>query len=144
MTDLVTLKNEEWSTLAPSKKRESKIADVANKHVGAKLREQRIMADLTQEGLATQLGISYQQIQKYEVGTNRISAGRLHEIARIFSIDIASFFEGLTSGASKEKAPYGNTSSPAVNVARNFSGIEDQNIRSCVSDLVRAIAAMDD
>lgn len=98
---------------------------------------------MTQEGLATQLGISYQQIQKYEVGTNRISAGRLQEIARVFSIDIALFFEGLTSDTSNEKVRYGGTSSPAVNIARNFSGIEDQSIRSCVSDLVRAIATMD-
>ena len=67
-------------------------------HLGRRLRRRRRLLGLTQQQLANQVGIRFQQIQKYECGANRISASKLWDIARFFKVDIGYFFEGL-SGA---------------------------------------------
>ena len=66
-----------------------------DRHVGERIRHRRTELGLTQEQLGEALGVSYQQIQKYETGANRISAGRLYEIARRLGVDISDFFDGL-------------------------------------------------
>src|ERR687884_1362974 len=66
-------------------------------HVGERIRERRIMLGLTQQQLAEMIGVTYQQAHKYERGINRVSAGRLFEIARALSAPITYFFEGLDS-----------------------------------------------
>ena len=63
-------------------------------HVGERIRERHAELGLTQEDLGRTLQISYQQIQKYETGANRVSAGRLFEIATALSVEIAYFFDG--------------------------------------------------
>ncbi len=63
-------------------------------HVGKRIRERRRMVGMTQAKLAEPLGISYQQIQKYELGTNRVSAGRLYVLSEILGVTIDYFFEG--------------------------------------------------
>src|SRR5215472_8542656 len=72
-------------------------------HVGGRVRMRRKMLGISQERLADALGLTFQQVQKYERGANRISASKLYEIARFLSAPIAYFFEGLadptTSGA---------------------------------------------
>ncbi|HEV8031513.1 MAG TPA: helix-turn-helix transcriptional regulator, partial [Stellaceae bacterium] len=64
-------------------------------HVGARVRERRIMLGLTQQQLADLIGVTYQQAHKYERGINRVSAGRLYEIAQVLSVPIGYFFDGL-------------------------------------------------
>ncbi|RYH11835.1 helix-turn-helix domain-containing protein [Tropicimonas sp. IMCC6043] len=68
-------------------------------HVGKRVRHRRWMTGMTQQQLAEKVGIKFQQIQKYETGTNRISASRLWEIAEALKVSVAYFFEGLERGA---------------------------------------------
>ncbi len=71
-------------------------------HVGKRIRHRRWMVGMTQQQLAEQVGIKFQQIQKYETGMNRVSASRLWDISEALSVPINFFFEGLEGGASKE------------------------------------------
>jgi transcriptional regulator with XRE-family HTH domain len=63
-------------------------------HVGSRVRMRRLMLDLSQTQLADGLGLTFQQVQKYEKGTNRISASRLHQLSQILSVPVPFFFEG--------------------------------------------------
>ena len=75
-------------------------------HVGSQVRFRRKMFGMSQDVLGDHLGITFQQVQKYEKGSNRVSASRLQHIARIFSVPVSTFFEGapatLTNGAEQE------------------------------------------
>ncbi len=66
-----------------------------DRYVGGRIRERRVMLGLTQRQMADMIGVSYQQTHKYERGINRISAGRLFEIARVLKVPVSYFFEGL-------------------------------------------------
>jgi len=70
-------------------------------HVGNRIRVGRQAHKMSQGGLAHQLGITFQQVQKYEKGSNRVSAGRLHQIATIMDLPITFFFEGVSATNSK-------------------------------------------
>ena len=72
-----------------------KLLNLTDKHVGSRVRMRRLMLDLSQSGLATALGVTFQQVQKYEKGANRISASRLHHISNVLQVPIPFFFEGL-------------------------------------------------
>lgn len=71
--------------------------DPVDVHVGHRVRHIRILCDLTQEELGEKIGVSYQQIQKYETGANRISASKLYAIATTFAVAPGWFFEDLTT-----------------------------------------------
>ena len=73
--------------------------NLIDKHVGSRIRARRTMLKLSQVDLASQLGVSFQQIQKYEIGSNRVSASRLWDIARSLSVDVGFLFEDLNSEA---------------------------------------------
>lgn len=66
-----------------------------DQHVGRRIRERRVVLGMTQQQLADEIGVTYQQAHKYEKGINRVSAGRLFEIARVLSVPIGYFYEGL-------------------------------------------------
>jgi transcriptional regulator with XRE-family HTH domain len=66
-----------------------------DKHVGARLRMRRLMLDKSQEEIAKALGLTFQQVQKYEKGANRISASRLQHLCKILDVQVPFFFEGL-------------------------------------------------
>src|SRR5262245_9077153 len=68
-----------------------------DKHVGSRVRMRRMMLDMSQTALGDALGITFQQIQKYEKGTNRISASRLQQVCQILQVPVPFFFEGLPS-----------------------------------------------
>ena len=68
-----------------------------DKHIGARVRMRRLMLDMSQTQLGDALGITFQQVQKYEKGTNRIGAGRLQQIANITHVPVSFFFEGAPS-----------------------------------------------
>ena len=82
-------------------KRASKVDD----HVGQRVRERRKALGLSQTKLGDALGISFQQIQKYEVGTNRVAAGRLWDMAKALEVDVGYFFEGIQKRAGRGRKP---------------------------------------
>ena len=80
--------------------------------IGSRVRMRRISIGMSQEKLGDMLGLTFQQVQKYEKGTNRISVGRLVDIARILGVDIHFFFDGVKSG--KADAGFGEEESPPL------------------------------
>ena len=79
-------------------------ANAADRHVGARIRERRVMMGLSQQQLARMVGVTYQQAHKYERGLNRISAGRLFEIAQVLDVPVSFFFEGLAATSDHQEA----------------------------------------
>ena len=111
-------------------------ADI-DRHVGERIRRRRVMLGLTQEQLGEALGISYQQIQKYETGANRVSAGRLFKISQILEINVAKLFDGLGE-APEEDVTSG--SRHVIELVRSFTKIKDEKIRGSVMALVRTLS----
>ena len=72
-------------------------------HVGQRVRGRRKEMGLSQEKLAKSLGVSFQQVQKYEIGINRVSAGRLWDISHSLDVDIGYFFEGIAKGLGRSR-----------------------------------------
>jgi transcriptional regulator with XRE-family HTH domain len=122
----------------------TKSADATDHSVGEKIRARRIMHGLTQTVLADKLGITFQQIQKYEKGSNRVSAGRLKQIAEILEVPVSFFFEGASGNddATKNINEAFNflETAASVRLVRAFAEIENQNIRSSIVTLVEGIA----
>ncbi len=117
------------------------LAKRVDAYVGERIRDRRTSLGLTQEHLANALQISYQQVQKYETGANRVSAGRLFELARILEIDVSFFFDGLNEQAEVAPLDHGGKNRSAIELVRNFASIEDQTVRAALSGLVKTIAA---
>ena len=107
-------------------------------HVGARIRERRIMLGLTQQQLAELIGVTYQQAHKYERGINRISAGRLFEIAQVLSVPVNYFFEGLDGESARPVSPRERM---CLELARNFTQIPDERHQEALSQLARVLAA---
>ena len=80
------------------------MADETDLHVGKRLRRRRRLLGMTQQDLASQVGVRFQQIQKYETGANRVSASRLWDIADALEVPVSFFFEGIESEAEQEAA----------------------------------------
>src|SRR5215469_10650240 len=106
-------------------------------HVGERIRERRIMLGLTQQQLAELIGVTYQQAHKYERGINRVSAGRLYEIARVLNTPITYFYEGLGEQAPRPVAPRQRM---LLEISRNFSEIKNERHQEAVSQLARVLA----
>ena len=119
-------------------------------HVGSRVRLRRMMLGMSQEKLGEQLGITFQQIQKYEKGANRIGASRLQNISSVLNVPVAFFFEGAPgnqpTGAGFAEGADGSyvvdflSTAEGLQLNRAFARIQDQKIRRRVIDLVRAIA----
>jgi len=92
----------------PEIKRKTKgTADVIDKHVGLRIRNRRTLMGLSQEKLADSVGVTFQQVQKYERGTNRVSASRLYRFSKILGVSIDFFYEGLDNGVPTSGPLYG-------------------------------------
>ena len=131
------------TTHAPPSNIEGKMGILAKRvdaHVGGRIRDRRTSLGLTQEHLANALNISYQQVQKYETGANRVSAGRLYEVAKILQSDVSYFFEGLNEGLEAEPLGHGGKNRSTIELVRNFGAIDNPSIRAAVSGLVKSIA----
>ena len=113
-------------------------AGMADRHVGARIRERRVMLGLSQQQLATMIGVTYQQAHKYERGLNRISAGRLYGIAQVLSVSVAWFFEGLE--AEDGAAALNPRQRMCLELARNFSAIDNERHQEALSQMARALA----
>ena len=120
----------------PTKKSTGRTQDI-DRHVGARIRERRIMLGLTQQQLADLIGVTYQQAHKYERGINRVSAGRLFEIARVLSVPVSYFFENLDTQG--ERA-VGQRERMCLELARNFAQISNERHQEALSQLARALA----
>lgn len=113
-----------------------------DRHVGERIRSRRAELGMTQHDLASLLGISYQQVQKYETGANRVSAGRLYELARQLGSPVGFFFEGLEGETARSVTDlaHGGTNRTTIDLARNFGRLDNASIRGAISTLVRALA----
>ena len=112
-------------------------------HVGKRIRHRRWVSGTTQQQLADQVGIKFQQIQKYETGMNRVSASRLWDIAAALGVDVAFFFEGL-EGNSIPKDHAGMPSDilsdkEALDLLRSYYAIPE-NQRRRLFDLARVLS----
>src|SRR5271156_3364828 len=106
-------------------------------HVGGRIRERRIMLGLTQQQLAEMIGVTYQQAHKYERGINRVSAGRLYEIARVLNAPITYFYEGIADDKPRAVPP---PQRMLLEIARNFAEIQNEKHQEAVSQLARVLA----
>ena len=121
--------------MAKAKRGRSTIAD---DHIGERIRERRIMLGLTQHQLAEMIGVTYQQAHKYERGINRVSAGRLFEIARALSTPITYFYEGIGEEGQRQIMPHKRM---LLELARNFAEIRNEKHQEAVSQIARALAS---
>jgi transcriptional regulator with XRE-family HTH domain len=126
------------------------ISNPIDKIVGAKVRAARLLAGLSQEKLGAALGVSFQQVQKYESGANRISAGHLQKIAEALNAPLSSFFDGGSSseqaGPSKldELNALSNeflSTAEGIRFLRAFKAVTDPKTRKSIIDLVVSLAA---
>jgi transcriptional regulator with XRE-family HTH domain len=117
-----------------------------DQHVGERIRLRRAELGLTQEQLAEALEVSYQQIQKYETGANRISASRIFQMARRLDVDLDYFFEGLPVEDRSEQPPleHGGRQRSAIELVRKFAQIDDPQVRAAIAGLVKAIVDRQD
>jgi len=104
-----------------------------------------MLIGMSQEKLGDLLGLTFQQVQKYEKGINRIGAGRLFEIARILDVPIAFFYEGVSGdaqGFAEESAPVLEfvSSNEGLQLSLAFMKIKDPKVRKRVLDLVKSLA----
>ena len=119
--------------------RPSARASAADRHVGSRIRERRVMLGLSQQQLAQMIGVTYQQAHKYERGLNRISAGRLYEIAQVLNVPVSWFFEGLRAETHhSEMTPRQRM---CLELARNFAAIDNEKHQEALSQMARALAA---
>ena len=108
-----------------------------DRHVGARMRDRRVMLGLTQQQLAELIGVTYQQAHKYEKGINRVAAGRLYTIAGALGVDVGYFFEGLgESGGFKPNAQQ----RMLLELARNFIAVQSRKQQEALCGLARALA----
>lgn len=119
-------------------------------HVGSRVRMRRMMLGMSQEKLGESLGITFQQIQKYEKGTNRIGASRLQHISTVLSVPVSFFFEdapgtpGEAAGMAESKpATYYTeflSTSEGIQLNKAFVRIKDAKLRRRIIELIRAAA----
>ena len=119
--------------------RPSPRANAADHHVGVRIRERRVMLGLSQQQLAQMIGVTYQQAHKYERGLNRISAGRLYEIAQVLRVPVSWFFDGLS--ASDHPAEMSQRQRMCLELARNFAAIDNEKHQEALSQMARALAS---
>ena len=126
---------------------ERKAPNPVDAHIGSRLRLRRLTLGLSQEKLGKELGLTFQQVQKYERGANRIGASRLYAIAQILEAPVSYFFEGLEGldTISPDDRIESMLSSPeAVEMNRSFARITDQATRRRLTDLIRSVADNND
>jgi transcriptional regulator with XRE-family HTH domain len=126
-------------------------ADPIDVHVGNRVRMRRTLIGMSQEKLGDRLGLTFQQVQKYEKGSNRVSAGRLFRLSEILGVSVQFFYDDLADprgGAGKDAGAGTDdrmtevmTSAEGVQLNQAFTAIRSADVRRRIIDLVRAIAA---
>ncbi len=141
---------EERSSTVPKKQ-----ANPVDAHVGHRVRLRRMLVGMSQERLGELLGLTFQQVQKYEKGVNRIGAGRLYELAGILGVPVSFFYEdinGTSVNAGGATAPGGEpppvmefvATGEGLQLSLAFMRIKDPKVRRKILDLVRSLAEEDE
>ncbi len=126
-------------------------------HAGARLRQRRTLLGMTQTNMGDVLGLSFQQVQKYENGTNRISASRLFDLSRVLDVPVESFFEEMSAevaarspaqGGGRAKEPPGYERDPlakreTLELVRAYYKITDPQIRRHLFEMTKVLGAAD-
>jgi transcriptional regulator with XRE-family HTH domain len=113
--------------------------------VGQAIRQRRLLAEMSQGALGERIGVSFQQIQKYERGTNRVSASMLVEIARALKTDVRRFFDEVTQNDNiATDDAVRNMTRETVILARAFGQIENTRLRHKILELVKAAALLEE
>ncbi|MFZ5691604.1 MAG: helix-turn-helix domain-containing protein [Pseudomonadota bacterium] len=145
-----------WSARSMDRPRQQKTGNMIDAEVGARVRTHRRLLGMTQSDLAVALGVSFQQVQKYEKGVNRIGAGRLHEIAAVLGIPVAELFgdkpqiecracHGRDGTADQESEPADIAlTSDGLALARSFVRISNARVRQRVVRLVEELSKVAD
>jgi transcriptional regulator with XRE-family HTH domain len=128
-----------------------KTPNPTDKHVGSRVRMRRMMLGMSQEKLGDSLGLTFQQVQKYEKGTNRIGASRLQQISNVLQVPVSFFFEGSPDNLGESKAGFGEApsasyvadflaTSDGLSLTRSFMRIQNPKLRRRIVELVEQIA----
>jgi DNA-binding XRE family transcriptional regulator len=127
-------------------------------HVGSRVRLRRTLLGFSQEKLADAIGLTFQQVQKYERGANRIGASRLFELSRVLDVPVSFFFDDMSPEVSGRRAPHAGGMSDSgqapfeadalakretLELVRAYYRITDASVRKKVADLVKTMAATD-
>ena len=129
----------------------TKAPNPVDKYVGSRVRMRRIMLGMSQEKLGEALGLTFQQVQKYEKGTNRVGASRIQQISEILQVPVSFLFEGGPSGTTGSDG-FSEGTSPAYvsdflatsegqSLTRAFTRITDAKLRRSIVEMVEQIAA---
>lgn len=117
-----------------------------DKRVGSRIRMRRLMLGLSQTDLANAVGVTFQQVQKYEKGTNRVSASRLQQMARALQVEISYFFDDLTGRSGGSKAAAGSSeleallaTSSGISLVRAFTRIRQPKLRRRIVELLEEL-----
>jgi transcriptional regulator with XRE-family HTH domain len=137
-------------------RRKAEKPDPIDVQVGARVRLRRNMLGLSQEKLGEKIGLTFQQVQKYERGANRIGASRLHELSRVLDVPVSFFFDDLDP-VRAPAIPGGFAEPPAeafeadplrrqetVELVEAYYAIEDATVRRRLQELAKALAASED
>lgn len=151
-------KDEVISSPASSSDRKRKGPNPVDIHVGSRVRLRRMLVGLSQEKLGDSMGLTFQQIQKYEKGVNRIGASRLFKLSQVLDVPVQFFFEGMPSDSAEEARPAmglsdgGNeaflyeflNTRDGLELNRAFIKVSDPAVRKSVIELVRSLGKASD
>jgi transcriptional regulator with XRE-family HTH domain len=137
--------------MAKEKRKTKGTPDSVDVHVGSRLRVRRALLGLSQEKLAESIGLTFQQIQKYERGMNRISAGRLFQFSKILEVPVSYFFENLAQVANTSRGFSDNDqdeflsgdlmqSKETLDLIRTYYSIEDPKMRKDILKFIKSMA----
>lgn len=124
--------------------------NAVDRHVGSRIRLRRQLLNMSQEKLGEELGVTFQQVQKYERGTNRVGAGRLFILARVLDVRVSFFYDGVSESMAAPGFSEGDQtpivddfiqSADGVALAQAFARISDPKVRRRILELVRTLAA---
>ncbi|WP_299876277.1 helix-turn-helix transcriptional regulator [uncultured Sulfitobacter sp.] len=106
-------------------------------HVGKRLKQIRTLRRLSQTDVARKLSLSFQQIQKYEVGSNRVAASRLFELSQILDVSPAYFFDGLHDDPTKQQVE-----DPGMDIVNALAAIDDEAIKSRIKTFIEDVSGL--
>lgn len=122
-----------------------------DRHVGSRVRLRRTLVGMSQEQLGAKLGVTFQQVQKYEKGSNRVSASRLWQIASILGVPVSYFFDGASQSGGESDDGFADVSQTEIDgltqstesliLLRHFTQIRQSSMRRAIIDLARSLAA---
>ena len=120
-----------------------KRGDILDIEVGRRIRARRLARHMSQTDLASRLGLTFQQVQKYEKGTNRVGAGRLHRIAEILDVSVSHFFpDGQTQAGDDQQSRIVEflVTARAVRLLKAYSQLADPKLQQSIVSLVEELA----